>query len=124
MLCIPNAAITIVRGPRRLLVLVALARCDRLIRTGEAVKKDAAHAVRLRSRRHYDRRHKEQQHAARRAAGRPEISLQVFRAQGHRLPDDGLDLRSVLFVVPMIAASYVAHGCRSLLSRQPRMRQS
>lgn len=47
MLCIPNAAITIVRGPRRLLVLVALARCDRLIRTGETVKKDAAHAVRL-----------------------------------------------------------------------------
>jgi hypothetical protein len=46
MLCIPNVAITIVRGPRRLLILVALARCDRLIRTGETVKKDAAHAVR------------------------------------------------------------------------------
>ena len=50
MLCIPNAAITIVRGPRRLLVLVALARCDRLIRTGETVKiveKDAARAGRF-----------------------------------------------------------------------------
>jgi len=50
MLCIPNAAITIVRGPRRLLVLVALARCDRLIRTGEIVKiveKDAARAGRF-----------------------------------------------------------------------------
>src|SRR4029078_3177691 len=47
MVCIPNADITLVSGHRRLLVLVALAPCDRLIRTGEIVKiveKDAARA--------------------------------------------------------------------------------
>ena len=43
MLCIPNAAITIVRGPAGA-NLVAPARCDRVIRTGERVKKDAERA--------------------------------------------------------------------------------
>lgn len=84
-------------------------------------KEDRSAPAALPSCRHYDRRQKEQQHATGRAAGRPEIALQVFRAQGYCLPDDVLDLRSVLFLVRMNAASFVAHGCRSLLSRQPRM---
>src|SRR5581483_5782547 len=75
--------------------------------------------------RYDDRRRKEQEHAAGRTACWPEIVPQVYRAQDLSLADDLLEPRPVPLVVWTCATWHLArvHGCRSLLSTQPRMQK-
>ena len=130
MLCIPSAAITTVVGPRRCESDSARPKPPRHpngrgqwkrwrknypARWAMGFDSNCAkmRRPRLVSRWHYDRCEDEQQHAAEDAACRPETALKVFCPQSFCLPDNFVDL-------PFVPV----HGCRSLLSRQPRMRQS